>query len=135
MALITGETPQSRRKRAFQEFLRGNVKIIVTTTVLDEGITVPDAEVAIIYEGTGEARQMIQRIGRVLGYVPGKTAKIYELVDITNPREKRAHFRRKWVKELYLFPGLDKYVASEKYGLPVKYKSKISYQTRLLDFD
>lgn len=134
VALITGSTSQAKRKRAFQEFLKGNIKVIVATTVLDEGITVPDAEVAIIYEGTGEARQMIQRIGRVLGYMPGKTAKIYELVDITNPKEKRAHFRRKWVKELYLFPELKKYVLSEKTGIPAKYKSKFVYQMRL-DFD
>ncbi|RLE89956.1 MAG: hypothetical protein DRJ49_01430 [Thermoprotei archaeon] len=104
VALITGRTAENRRKRAFKDFMKGAVNIIVTTTVLDEGITVPDADIAIIYEGTGEPRQMIQRIGRVLGFLPGKTAKVYELVDVTNKKELRAHFRRKWVKELYTIP-------------------------------
>lgn len=99
--MITGSTPGSRREIAFKRFLEGRVKILVTTTVLDEGVTVPDAEVAVLYEGTGEARQMIQRIGRVLGYYPGKTAKVFELVDVTNPRERAAYFNRNWVKELY----------------------------------
>lgn len=103
-SLITGRTTGNKRKRAFKDFIKGIINVIVTTTVLDEGITVPDADVAVIYEGTGEPRQMIQRIGRVLGYLPGKTAKVYELVDITNRKELRAYFRRKWVKELYTIP-------------------------------
>ncbi|OYT61608.1 MAG: hypothetical protein B6U69_03285 [Thermofilum sp. ex4484_15] len=105
VALITGSTSSIKRRRAFENFIKGSVNAIVTTTVLDEGITVPDADLAIIYEGSGEARQMIQRIGRVLGYVPGKTAKIYELIDITDPKEKRAYFRRKWVREIYHVEG------------------------------
>lgn len=99
--MVTGSTPPVKRELAFKRFLEGRVRILVTTTVLDEGVTVPDAEVAVIYEGTGEARQMIQRIGRVLGYYPGKTAKVFEIVDVSNPREKVAHIRRSWVRELY----------------------------------
>ncbi len=130
-ALITGSTPSSRRRRAFNDFLRGYVNVIVATTVLDEGITVPDAEVAVIYEGSGEARQMIQRIGRVLGYVPGKTAKIYEIVDVTNPKEKRAYFRRKWVRELYMVPKLKEFVEREKRGVGPPPPGKFTYQARL----
>jgi superfamily II DNA or RNA helicase len=100
--LITGETPSLKRELAFKRFLEGRVNVLVTTTVLDEGVTVPDAGVAVIYEGTGEARQMIQRIGRVLGHQPGKTAKVFELVDVLNPREKSAYLRRSWVRELYM---------------------------------
>jgi len=101
VALITGEVNKSKRERFFRDFVKGLIKVLVTTTVLDEGITAPDAEVAIIYEGTGEERQMIQRIGRVLGYKPGKKAKIYEIIDITNPKEKVAYLRRKSVREYY----------------------------------
>ncbi len=131
-SLITGETDPKNRKFAFRDFLKGNIKIIVTTTVLDEGVTVPDAEVAIIYEGSGEPRQMIQRIGRVLGYYPGKTAKVYELIDITNSKEKRAYFKRKWVKELYIFPGIEKYVEETKRGALFGERSeKLKMQTKL----
>jgi len=129
--LITGNTPSAKRKMAFNDFLKGYTKIIVTTTVLDEGITVPDAEVAVIYEGSGEARQMIQRIGRVLGYLPGKTAKVYELVDILNPKEKKAYFRRKWVRELYMFPEVKEFVKKEKSGIREDELPKFAYQTRL----
>ena len=114
VALITGSTPDDKRKMFFEAFIKGVVNILVTTTVLDEGITVPDAEVAVIYEGSGEARQMIQRIGRVLGYLPGKRAKIYEIIDMYNPREKRAYYKRRWVKELYIIPELKKLLSGEE---------------------
>jgi len=126
VALITGSTKSDKRKFYFQAFVKGIVNIIITTTVLDEGITVPDADVAVIYEGSGEPRQMIQRIGRVLGYLPGKTAKIYELINISDPREKRAYFKRKWVRELYLVPELKKFLKGKEGGL--------YFQTKLEDF-
>lgn len=126
--IITGETPVVKREMAFKKFLEGRVNVIVTTTVLDEGITVPDAEVAVIYEGSGETRQLIQRVGRVIGYHPGKTAKIYEIVDISNPREKNAYRRRSWIRELYLVEGLDKYVDSVKRGEEDKIRPSFQYR-------
>ncbi|WP_288006634.1 DEAD/DEAH box helicase [Thermofilum sp.] len=130
--LITGETPEAKRENSFRNFVDGRSNIIVTTTVLDEGITVPDADVAVIYEGTGEGRQMIQRIGRVLGYLPGKTAKIYEIIDVTNPREKSAYRRRSWVLELYRTRNLEEIVRAVKEGREDKIKP--SYQYHLDSF-
>jgi len=116
VALITGEVSKYKRERFFNDFVKGLIKILVTTTVLDEGVTVPDAEVAIIYEGSGEERQMIQRIGRVLGYKPGKRAKIYEIVDISNPKEKVAYFRRRSVREYYRLDLVKKILKKLKEG-------------------
>ena len=79
-ALVTGSTPKGRRLRALEDFRRGSVRVLVTTTVLDEGVDVPDADVAVILSGTGQARQMVQRVGRVLRWTPGKVAKVYEVI-------------------------------------------------------
>jgi len=79
-ALITGDTPRGERLRAFELFRRGLLRVIVSTTVLDEGIDVPDADAAVILSGSGQVRQMVQRIGRVLRWTPGKVAKVYEIV-------------------------------------------------------
>lgn len=79
-ALITGETPKGERLRAFEMFRRGLLRVIVSTTVLDEGVDVPDADVAVVLSGSGQVRQMVQRVGRVLRWTPGKVAKVYEVV-------------------------------------------------------
>ncbi|MEL9989777.1 MAG: DEAD/DEAH box helicase [Thermoproteus sp.] len=77
--LITSE--ERDREAAFSRFLTGAVKVVVTTTVLDEGVDVPDADVAVVVSGSGSKRQMLQRVGRVVRKAPGKSrARVYELV-------------------------------------------------------
>jgi len=79
--LVTSESSESQRERAFRFFSEGIIRVLVATTVLDEGVDVPDANVAVIVSGTGSRRQMIQRIGRVVRASRGKSeARVYELV-------------------------------------------------------
>ncbi|MEM2795606.1 MAG: DEAD/DEAH box helicase [Thermofilaceae archaeon] len=78
--LITGSTQKGERLKAFEAFRKGIARVIVTTTVLDEGIDVPDADVAVVLSGSGQTRQMVQRLGRVLRWTPGKIAKVYEVI-------------------------------------------------------
>jgi len=91
--LLTGSTKSELRKKYFEQFKEGKKRIIVTTTVLDEGIDVPDAETAIILSGSGTERQMIQRIGRVIRYRPNKVAKVIEIIT-RNTIEERIADRR-----------------------------------------
>ena len=53
---------------------------MVTSRVLDEGIDLPSAKVAIILSGTAGARQYIQRRGRILRKVENKEAVLYEVL-------------------------------------------------------
>ncbi|ACB39609.1 DEAD/DEAH box helicase [Pyrobaculum neutrophilum] len=77
--LITSE--EGNREISLRRFSSGVSRVVVTTTVLDEGVDVPDAEVAVVVSGTGSKRQMIQRVGRVVRAAPGKkVARVYELV-------------------------------------------------------
>ncbi|MFW6110856.1 MAG: DEAD/DEAH box helicase [Thermoproteota archaeon] len=91
--VITGSTSDMKRRKFFQEFKEGTTKIIVTTTVLDEGVDVPEASVAIIAGGSGQSRQMIQRTGRVCRYKEGKTAYIYEVI-ADHELERSLHQKR-----------------------------------------
>jgi len=67
----------------------------VSAQVLDEGVDVPEAEVAIVSGGSASARRHVQRIGRVLRPAPGKRALVYELVvadsvEVSQARRRRA---------------------------------------------
>ena len=48
--------------------------------MLNEGVDVPDAQVAIIISGTGSIREHVQRLGRILRPRPDKRAILYELI-------------------------------------------------------
>ncbi|MEO7092419.1 MAG: helicase-related protein, partial [Polyangiales bacterium] len=48
--------------------------------VLNEGVDVPDANVAIVLSGSGSVREHVQRLGRVLRKKGDKRAILYELV-------------------------------------------------------
>lgn len=91
--LMIGRT--SNRAEIFDRFRRGETNVIVTTRVLDEGIDVPDADVAIIVSGSGSRRQMAQRVGRVIRGSPGKVADVYEIVTRGTIEEKLSKVRRR----------------------------------------
>ena len=54
------------RKSAFRKFGNGQVDALVVVRTADEGIDVPEADMAILVSGTLTPRQRIQRFGRVL---------------------------------------------------------------------
>ena len=63
-----------------QGFRDDKYKVMISAKCLDEGVNIPNAELAIIVGGSKVERQMIQRLGRVLRTAPGKTsAKVYQL--------------------------------------------------------
>jgi superfamily II DNA or RNA helicase len=79
---ITHQTPVKERHEILTKFKQGDYKTLVASRVLNEGIDVPDARVAIVLSGTGSTREHIQRLGRVLrkGNDPTKFAILYEVV-------------------------------------------------------
>ena len=93
--VITGETGARERPYILDQFSKGALRAIASARVLNEGIDVPDARVAIIVAGTQGAREHVQRIGRVLRPSPGKQALVYELVTAETSDARRAHTRGK----------------------------------------
>lgn len=93
--LLTGETPSHERKRTLEEFRRSERGILVVTTVGDEGLDIPDANVGIIVSGTGSRRQFIQRLGRLLRPKPnGDKAILYEIILARTSEEFQARRRK-----------------------------------------
>jgi len=91
---ITHQTPRDERADILQGFRSGLYRRIVTSRVLNEGVDVPDASMAVILSGTGSSREFIQRLGRVLRKREGKEARLVELVS-KSTAETRMSRRRK----------------------------------------
>jgi superfamily II DNA or RNA helicase len=77
---ITHETNVKERKRWLEAFNAGEVLALATSKVLNEGVNIPDASVAIILSGSGSSREHIQRLGRILRKKADKQATLYEVV-------------------------------------------------------
>lgn len=95
----------SERDFLLQEFANGEYKVLVAMKCLDEGVDVPPAKTAILMASSGNPREFIQRIGRVIRRYPGKDeAQIYDFIvrpdSSTLPEGLRAIERNIFEKEL-----------------------------------
>lgn len=80
LPVLTHHTKVKEREAFLNGFRSGRYSILVTSKVLNEGVDVPEANVAIIVSGSGSVREHVQRLGRILRAQPGKQAVLYELV-------------------------------------------------------
>jgi superfamily II DNA or RNA helicase len=79
---ITHQTKVRERSEILSGLGAGRYGAIVTSKVLNEGVDLPEAAVAIVLSGSGSVREHVQRLGRILRPKPdaGKRAVLYELV-------------------------------------------------------
>jgi RNA polymerase primary sigma factor len=63
---FTSALDKVERRERLAAFRDGVIQILAAPRVLDEGIDVPEADVAIILAASSSKRQMIQRMGRIL---------------------------------------------------------------------
>ena len=87
---IHGDLSRDRRRIRLAQFRNGTLQAVVAPRVLDEGVDVPDAEMALVLAAFRTRRQMIQRLGRVLRRKPdGRTATLV-IAYATDTREDPA---------------------------------------------
>jgi superfamily II DNA or RNA helicase len=91
---ITHQTPLSERTEVLQRFAEGTYRVVVTSKVLNEGVDVPAANVAVVLSGTGSVREHVQRLGRILRREEGKQAILYELVTAESVEAHQSKRRR-----------------------------------------
>jgi len=94
------------RSNVLADLREGKISVLVCCKALDEGLNVPDVDLAIIAASTSTTRQRIQRIGRVLRKIPGKRSAIIYTLACTKgeiarlKREEEAlpkDFKIKWL--------------------------------------
>jgi superfamily II DNA or RNA helicase len=76
---LTHHTPVPERKSLLAAFASGELPVLLTSRVLNEGVDVPEARVGVVLSGSGSVREHVQRLGRILRKSPGKRALLYEV--------------------------------------------------------
>ncbi len=77
---ITHHTKVRERSEILAAFSAGRYGAVATSKVLNEGVDLPEANVAVVMSGSGSVREHVQRLGRILRKRDGKRAVLYELV-------------------------------------------------------
>jgi len=91
---ITHQTDTKERRKILEHFSSGRWPVIATSRVLNEGVDMPEADVAVVLSGSNTVREHVQRLGRILRKGEGKQAILYELV-VANSLEERSSERRR----------------------------------------
>jgi len=83
LPIITHQTRVPERRAVLENFRNDVWPFVVTSRVLNEGVDVPAANIAVILSGTASVREHVQRLGRILRKAPGKEAVLYEVLSRT----------------------------------------------------
>jgi superfamily II DNA or RNA helicase len=86
---------KKERLEILSGFETGMYLVIVANQILDEGVDLPDAKVAIVIGGSSSTRQAKQRLGRILRKSPHGSAVLYEVVLSETNENKRSLARRR----------------------------------------
>lgn len=92
--VITHQTKTKERREVLLRFNSGAYPIVATSKVLNEGVNVPEANVAIILSGSGSVREHVQRLGRILRKSGDKEAVLYEVITRGTVEEFTSNRRR-----------------------------------------
>lgn len=88
-AAIHSELASRERRAVLDRFADGDLRVVAAPQVLDEGVDVPAADLAVILAASRSRRQMIQRMGRVLRRKPdGQVARlviVYAAATVEDP--------------------------------------------------
>jgi len=92
---LLSHSRKKERRLVLEGFAAGTFPALVANRVLDEGVDVPAAKVAVILGGQSSTRQAKQRLGRILRKSGDARAVLYEVVCQDTNDEKRSRKRRR----------------------------------------
>ena len=100
--LVHSKMPKKARKQVMDQFRAGSIRVMIATSLADEGLDLPNVETLIMVSGGRSSQKTIQRASRALRQSPGKKeAFIHDFNDIFHPlAHAHAKKRIKCYKEL-----------------------------------
>lgn len=101
-AALVGPTPKKERAAILARFREGELRVVCSSTLADEGLDVPRLDRLVLATPSKAQGRTVQRIGRVARVAPGKLPPIvYDFVDILVPPLKwQARARRRAYAEI-----------------------------------
>lgn len=85
---------KNERQDILDGFRDGVYPAIIANRVLDEGVDIPEAKVAVVLGGQASQRQAVQRLGRILRKSGNKEGILYEVVCQDTGEVKQSRQRR-----------------------------------------
>jgi superfamily II DNA or RNA helicase len=92
---LLSHSRKKERRAVLEGFAGGTFPVLVANRVLDEGVDVPAAKVAVVIGGHASTRQAKQRLGRILRRSGESRATLYEVVCQETNEEERSRKRRR----------------------------------------
>ena len=123
---LTHQTPVKERHDILTRFREGKYNALVASHVLNEGVDVPEARIAVVLSGTGSTREFVQRLGRILrkGSDPNKRAVLYEVI-AADTTEERTSERRHQEKVV----SFKTYEKNQRQATPKAAEKQMDYRT------
>lgn len=91
---VSGSATTAQRQAALQALGDGTIKCLISTTIFDEGVDVPEIGALILAGGGKAGHRVIQRIGRGLRVVAGKEyLAVFDIWDDHSPKHLLKHSR------------------------------------------
>ncbi len=92
---LLSHSRKNERRIVLEKFAKNEFPVLVANRVLDEGVDVPEAKVAVVIGGQSSPRQAKQRLGRILRKSGDAKATLYEVVCQDTNEEERSRTRRR----------------------------------------
>jgi superfamily II DNA or RNA helicase len=129
---ITHHTPVKERHQILTHFREGTYNVLVASQVLNEGVDVPAASIAVILSGTASPREYIQRLGRILRKGKAdKQAVLYELISKGTSEERVSARRRGEVPEI----DRKRSETAKVVQLPIRYGQSVDVGLKVAEED
>jgi superfamily II DNA or RNA helicase len=129
---ITHHTPVKERHQILTHFREGTYNVLVASQVLNEGVDVPAASIAVILSGTASPREYIQRLGRILRKGKAdKQAVLYELISKGTSEERVSARRRGEISDI----DRQRSEPAKVIQLPIRYGQSVDVGLKVAEED
>ena len=93
---LLGKVKKPDRDVIRRRMLDGELKVIIATSVADEGLDLPNLSAVFFTFPSSALARILQRSGRVMRPVPGKPEPIiFDYIDIQIPTLKQQYYQRR----------------------------------------